>query len=201
MEHIGNIKIPLYEGLVSLHFREYKANLLTHEHVKKCCIQPTNQPTSIISCGGRLGSSPWKMCHTFSIPFPAHKDEEKDELAHDEHTLSTQYTNCHSMEGACVCYGPDKSRALVCPLTSKVHCSRSGQDAGTNYSAWYDTTEKLKNQTYTNWLKPSGRMAPPRANQAQSILGRVKCSVVHSSVNFVYLKFFFLHLNTYMVVV
>jgi len=69
------------------------------------------------------------------------------------------------------------------------------QDAVTNYSAWYDITENLGNQNYTNWLKLSTRMAPLQANQAQSILARVKCSVVHASVNFVYLKFFFLHLH------
>jgi hypothetical protein len=102
-------------------------------------------------------------------------------------------SNCHSMERACVCllWGLTSPEHLGRPLTSKVHWSRSSQDAGTNYSAWYDATEKLMNQTYTNWLKPSTRMAPLWANQAQSILGRVKCSVVHASVNFVYLKFFF----------
>jgi len=201
MEHIGNVKIPLYEGLVSLHFRESKANLLTHKHVKKCCIQPTNQP-QLSHVEDILVLHRGKCVIHFQSHFQHTKMQRKMNLPmHDEHTLSTQYTNCHSMERACVCYGPDKSRALVCPLTSKVHCSRSSQDAVTNYSAWYDTTEKLKNQTYTNWLKPSGRMAPPQANQAQSIVGRVKCSVVHSSVNFGYLKFFFLHLNTYMVVV
>ncbi len=42
VEHIGNIKIPLNKGLVSLHFRESKAYVLTHEHVKM--LHTTNQP-------------------------------------------------------------------------------------------------------------------------------------------------------------
>jgi hypothetical protein len=70
-----------------------------NEHVKM--LHTTNQPTSIISCGGLGSSSLWKMCHTFSIPWwvtdPAHKDEEKYELAHDEHTLSTQYTRASNL--------------------------------------------------------------------------------------------------------
>jgi hypothetical protein len=44
IEHIGNIKIPLYDGLVSLHFRESKAlvtNSRTCENV--AYNQPTNQ--------------------------------------------------------------------------------------------------------------------------------------------------------------
>lgn len=157
-----------------------------------------NQPTSIISCG-HLG----EVLHRGKcvIHFQSHfqhtkMKEEQYELAHDEQTHSLNSIQkwpaiATQWNGHVFVMGLTSPEHLGRPLTSKVHWSRSSQDAGTNYSAWYDATEKLRNQTYTNWLKPSTRMAPLRANQAQSILGRVKCSVVHASVNFVYLKFFF----------
>jgi hypothetical protein len=66
------------------------------------------------------------MCHTFSIPwvtFPAHKDEEKYELAHDEHTLNStihkgQQIIATQWNGHVFVMGLT-SPALGCPLTSK----------------------------------------------------------------------------------
>ncbi len=65
------------------------------------------------------------MCHTFSIPWvtdPAHKDEEKYELAHDEHTLSNSITQGPAIatqwKGHVFVMGLT-SPALGVPLTSK----------------------------------------------------------------------------------
>lgn len=131
MEHIGNIKIPLYKGLVSLHlrdlhFRESKAYLLTPRTCEKM-LHTTNQP-SIISCG-HLG----EVLHRGKcvIHFQSHfqhtkMKEEQYELAHDEHTLSTQYKNGQQLplNGTGMCLfvmGLTSPQHLGRPLTSKVH--------------------------------------------------------------------------------
>ncbi len=131
MEHIGNIKIPLYKGLVSLHlrdlhFRESKAYLLTHEHVKKCCIQPTNQP-QLSHVSDILVLHRGKCVIHFQSHFQHTKmKEEQYELAHDEHTLSTQYKNGQQLplNGTGMCLfvmGLTSPQHLGRPLTSKVH--------------------------------------------------------------------------------
>jgi hypothetical protein len=66
------------------------------------------------------------MCHTFSIPFPAHKDEEQYELAHDEQTHSLNSIQkwpaiATQWNGHVFVMGLTSPEHLGRPLTSKVH--------------------------------------------------------------------------------
>jgi hypothetical protein len=126
MEHIGNIKIPLYKGLISLHFRESKAYLLTPRTCEKM-LHTTNQP-SIISCG-HLG----EVLHRGKcvIHFQSHfqhtkMKEEQYELAHDEQTHSLNSIQkwpaiATQWNGHVFVMGLTSPEHLGRPLTSKVH--------------------------------------------------------------------------------
>ncbi len=91
---LGTSRSLYTQGLVSLHFRESKANLLTHEHVKM--LHTTNQPTNLNHLMWRswfftvenvsyifnpMGhrSSTWRWREIWTCPWWTH-------------SLSTQYT-------------------------------------------------------------------------------------------------------------